>query len=56
MIMSCKGTGCYIIFTTREAYLTDFGYQARMDELEAQGKWKFIEALDFERYDNLGDE
>ena len=56
MIMACKGPGSIIIFTTREMYLTDFGYQAKMDELEAQGKWKKLDCLQFERYDKLGDE
>ena len=37
-------------------YLTDFGYQAKMDELEAQGKWKKLDCLEFDRYDKLGDE
>ena len=54
--MSCKGPGSHIIFTTREMYLTDFGYQAKMDELEAQGKWKKVDSVQFERYDKLGDE
>jgi hypothetical protein len=35
MIMSSKGTGSYAIFTTRDMYLTDYGYQQKMDELEA---------------------
>ena len=55
-LMACKGPGSLIIFTTREQYLTDFGYGARMAELEAEGKWKKVEELDFYRYDNLGDE
>ena len=54
--MSCKGPGSYIIFTTREVYLKDYGYQKRMDELEAEGKWKIVDKLDFNRYDKLGDE
>jgi len=28
------------IFTTRTMYLEKYGYQKRMDELEAEGKWK----------------
>lgn len=26
MLMACKGPGCLILFTTRDMYLTDFGY------------------------------
>jgi hypothetical protein len=54
--MSCKGPGSYILFTTREMYLTDFGYQAKMDQLEQEGKWKFRDCVAFDRYDKLGDE
>jgi len=54
--MACKGPGSLVIFTTREQYLTDYGYGARIAELEAEGKWKKVEELDFYRYDNLGDE
>ena len=56
MLLSAKGTGSIVIFTTREAYLTDLGYQTAMDQLETEGKWKFIRALDFKRYDQLGEE
>ena len=54
--MACKGPGCHILFTTRNMYLTDFGYQTRMDELTAEGKLKLKEVVSFDRYDNLGDE
>ena len=54
--MATKGPGSLIIFTTREQYLTDFGYGKKMDELEADGKWKKVKELDFYRYDKLGDE
>ena len=56
MIMSCKGPGSFILFTTREMYLTDFGYQKKMDALVAEDKWKFKDCIDFDRYDKLGDE
>ena len=56
MIMSSKGTGSIVIFTTRQMYLTDYGYQAKIDELAAAGRWKFVDCLDFQRYDKLGDE
>jgi len=56
MIMCCKGNGSYVIFTTREEYLTEFGYQNRMDEIEAEGRWKYVDSTSFFRYDNLGNE
>jgi len=37
-------------------YLTDYGYQTRMDELEQEGKWKKLEEITFERYFNLNEE
>jgi hypothetical protein len=56
MIMACKGPGSFIIFTTREMYLTDFGYQEKIDALAAEGKWKFADSVTFDRYDKLGDQ
>ena len=56
MILAAKGKGSYCIFTTREHYLKDLGYQKKMDELEAQNKWKLLKTLDVDRYDKLGEE
>ena len=56
MILACKGSGSICIFTTRDMYLTDFGYQAKLDELTNAGKWKLLDILTFTRYDNLGEE
>ena len=56
MLMSCKGKGSYIIFTTRDMYLTEYGYQKKIDELIEAGKWKQAEVVEFFRYDKLGDE
>ena len=57
MIMACKkDKGGIIVFTTRDMYLKDYGYQTRMDELEAEGKWKKLDEITFDRYFNLNDE
>ena len=56
MLMSCKGAGSYILFTTRDMYLQDYGYQKRIDELVEEKKWEFVEMVEFDRYDNLGEE
>ena len=56
MLMACKGSGSYILFTTRDMYLQDYGYQKRIDELVEEKKWEFVEMLVFNRYDKLGDE
>lgn len=44
------------VFTTRTMYLEKYGYGKRMDELEAEGKWKKEKEVSFDRYDKLGDE
>ena len=56
MLASAKGPGSFIIFTTREVYLTEFKYQEKIDELVTAGKWKKADELTFHRYDNLGEE
>jgi predicted TPR repeat methyltransferase len=56
MLMSAKGPGTMIIFTTRESYLNDYGYQEAMDALVTDNKWKYVDVFDFYRYDNLGEE
>jgi hypothetical protein len=53
MILAAKGSGSYVIFTTRTEYLNEYRYQARMDELEVEGKWKKVSAVPFDRYDKL---
>lgn len=55
MIMTAKGRGSIIIFSTRDSYLTDFGYQKRIDELVEEGKWKNVKSILIPKYDKLGD-
>lgn len=33
MIMATKGKGSYVIITTRDSYMKDYGYQKKVDEL-----------------------
>jgi len=56
MVMAAKGRGSIIIFSTRDHYLRDYGYQKRMDELEANGTWKLAKSLLIPKYDKLGDQ
>jgi len=56
MVMSAKGPGSVIIFSTRDHYLTDYGYQKRMDQLEANGTWKLAKSILIPKYDKLGDQ
>ena len=55
MITATKGKGSYVIITTRESYMTEYGYQAKVDELTNSGVWKQSGCIKFFRYDNLGD-
>ena len=45
--------GGYAIFTTRTMYLEKYSYGKRMEELEAEGKWKKEKEVTFTRYDKL---
>ena len=56
MIMATKGRGSFVIFSTRDQYLTDYGYQTRMDELEADGTWKLVKNILIPKYDKLGEQ
>ena len=52
MLLSLKEGG-FAVFATRTMYLTKYNYIDRMNELEAQGKWKKVEEWTFDRYDKL---
>ena len=43
----------YIIFTTREESMENFGYNAKLDELEKEGKMTLVERYQLKRYQNL---
>ena len=45
--------GGYAIFTSREEYMSKYGYQNRIDQLASEGKWKFIESESYTKYDKL---
>ena len=53
--MSLKPHG-HAIFTTRTMYLEQYGYGARMDEIEKEGRWKKVKEVTFTRYDKLTEE
>lgn len=55
-ILSTKGRGSIVIFSTRDQYLTDYGYQKKMDALEADGTWKLMKNILIDKYDKLGDQ
>lgn len=54
MLLALKEGG-YAIFATRTMYLTMYGYEEKMKQLEEQGKWRYIKELTFDRYDQLGE-
>ena len=55
MLLALK-TGGVCTFATRTEYLTSYGYQAYMDKLEKEGRWKKLNSSVFGRYDKLGDD
>jgi hypothetical protein len=52
MLLALK-TGGYAVFATRTMYLTKYNYIDKMEELVAEGKWKYVSELTFDRYDQL---
>lgn len=55
MLAATKGPGSYVIITTRESYMTQYGYQEKVDDFIQKGIWKEAGCIKFHRYDNLGD-
>ena len=52
MLMALK-TGGYAIFATRTMYLTQYDYISKITELTNASKWKLVQELTFDRYDQL---
>jgi predicted TPR repeat methyltransferase len=52
MLLALKQGGS-AVFATRTMYLTKYNYIEKMNELEAQGKWKKLHEWTFDRYDQL---
>lgn len=52
MLLALK-VGGYAVFATRTMYLEKYNYINKMEELVAQGKWKYIDVITFDRYDQL---
>ena len=43
----------FIIFTTREACMEEYGYNKKLKQLEDEGKVKFVENFSWTKYENL---
>ena len=56
MVMSTKGAGSYVIITTRDQYMIEYGYQKKVDQLIEEKIWKPAGEIKFYRYDNLGEQ
>ena len=54
-ILAAKGKGSFVIFSTRDHYLRDYGYQKRIDQLESEGVWVQRKSILIPKYDKLGD-
>lgn len=55
MLLALK-VGGYAIFATRTMYLTMYGYEEKIKNLETEGKWAFVKEITFDRYDQLEEE
>ena len=51
-LLSLKQGG-FVIFTTREEYLTKYGYAPVIEHLNSQGKWKKVKEFKFQKYHNI---
>lgn len=52
MLLALK-TGGYAVFATRTMYLTQYNYIEKIKELEESGRWKLVNEVTFDRYDQL---
>lgn len=52
MLLALK-VGGYAIFATRTMYLTMYGYEEKIRNLEKEGRWVLVKEVTFERYDQL---
>ena len=52
MMMALK-TGGYSIFTTRDEYMTKYGYTDAIEKLVDEGKWKKVHDSIFVKYHNV---
>lgn len=52
MLLALK-TGGFVIFTTREEYLTKYNYINAITAHEKAGKWKKVKEQKFQKYFNI---
>ena len=51
MLLSVKKGG-FMIWATREEYMSKYGYDEKVNELDKEGKWELVKQGDFIRYEN----
>ena len=54
MLFSLKNMG-HLLFSAQFSYLGNFKYHEKLEELEKAGRIKFVEAIQFYRYDALNE-
>ena len=54
MLLSLK-VGGHAVFTTRDEYLTKYGYGPYIERLVTDGKWEKVYDESFKKYDNIKD-